>query len=222
MNTQEARPENIEVAPIQSYQIAALAQLHLVAFAEYTNAKLGARYAEGLFQFFTARPERIALCASQDESELIGYAIGAPVGYNKEMTSVLWPTVAWAIATRPMLWFDVRFRTIFKQKLCSILQRRSAVPPASTTLPMPTMSLVGIAVHPLARGRHVGRRLLERFELEVLCRGYTAMQLSVYPENRAARQLYEQLQWMSSGQAIPGRAMVYHKTLIDVVSEGSK
>ncbi len=48
-----------------------------------------------------------------------------------------------------------------------------------------------MAVAPEARGRGIGKRLLETFLADARRRGFRSCRLEVHPDNRVARQLYE-------------------------------
>ena len=52
---------------------------------------------------------------------------------------------------------------------------------------------LGLAVHPAARGRGLGRALTERLHEEARARGAARVRLTVYATNEPARRLYEQL-----------------------------
>jgi ribosomal protein S18 acetylase RimI-like enzyme len=52
---------------------------------------------------------------------------------------------------------------------------------------------LGIAVHPEARGVGAGRLLMEHLHEAARERGATRVRLRVYPDNTAARHLYEEL-----------------------------
>jgi ribosomal-protein-alanine N-acetyltransferase len=52
---------------------------------------------------------------------------------------------------------------------------------------------LGIAVHPASRGRGLGRMLMSFLHDEARRNGASHVRLRVYPNNRAARRLYEQL-----------------------------
>jgi [ribosomal protein S18]-alanine N-acetyltransferase len=51
--------------------------------------------------------------------------------------------------------------------------------------------LTSIAVRPGAKGRGLGRRLLEAAEAQALAKGCTRLRLEVRPSNKAAKRLYE-------------------------------
>jgi ribosomal protein S18 acetylase RimI-like enzyme len=52
---------------------------------------------------------------------------------------------------------------------------------------------LGIAVHPASRGRGLGRMLMSFLHDEARRHGASHVRLRVYPDNHAARRLYEQL-----------------------------
>ena len=78
--------------------------------------------------------------------------------------------------------------------------------------------IYSIAVAPPARGRGIGRRMMQRAENEARKRGCCRMRLEVRMENTTAIRLYESLGF-SDTAVIPGyyqdgaHAMVYRKEL---------
>ncbi|WP_424944097.1 GNAT family N-acetyltransferase [Aliiroseovarius crassostreae] len=62
--------------------------------------------------------------------------------------------------------------------------------------------LLTIAVLPGARGRGLGRSLLQRFEQASAARGAELLFLEVAADNLPARALYQRAEWIESGQRV--------------------
>jgi ribosomal protein S18 acetylase RimI-like enzyme len=64
------------------------------------------------------------------------------------------------------------------------------------------------------QGREIGHSLILTFEESSKQLGFKAMRLSVYPDNIAARSLYEKMNWLPFHQKISCLiAMYYYKLL---------
>lgn len=198
--------------------IPAVARLQQVAFAGYLNARLGERYQEAFIRWFFGDREAIALVALGDDERLLGYVVGAPLGYGAALNrAVLWPALI-GIVTRPWLFLDRRFRRAVRGRLSILLGGNPA--PAGAALqpeiPSPTISLVGIGVQPESRGQGVGLALMTAFEEQATARAARSLRLSVYPDNDAARRLYEKAGWRPTAEPDSNQAMYYYKLLEEV------
>ncbi|HMB93821.1 MAG TPA: GNAT family N-acetyltransferase [Rhodothermales bacterium] len=169
-----------------------VAALHRMAFSGYLNTKLGLPYLRAFLRWFCEGEEAIALCALR-AGEPVGYVVGAPLGYTQALNrSVFVPALA-GILLRPWLIFDGHFR----QTVAGRWQAWRGRDPLDDApdLPMPTFSLVGIAVHPAARGKRIGQQLIDAFEAQARAAGACALRLSVYSDNKAAQRLYTRAGW---------------------------
>jgi len=171
--------------------VSAVTRVHKDAFSGYMNVRLGAYYLRSFLLWFVERPFGVALIAEMNH-EILGYVIGAPVGYNKILIRDLWLIAGCSIAIRPYLLMERRLRRNLSQRLRAIFGRRGSVPDdVAPQLPEPTMALVGIATSNDCRGQGVGTALINAFEEEALQRGMAAYRLSVYRSNMRARRFYE-------------------------------
>jgi ribosomal protein S18 acetylase RimI-like enzyme len=184
--------------------------LHVTAFRGQMSTGLGSSYVRAFMDWFVRSADAIALVAVDEGGAILGYVIGAPAGYNTRMNRALLATGARSLAARPWLLFDRRVRSAVKARLDMIAGRDDRVAP---DLPRPTMSLVGIAVLPAASGRGVGGALMRSFEREALTARMASLQLSVYPENAAARRLYEKCGWRPLGSHSSTGAMYYGRVI---------
>ncbi len=209
---------NVRVGKPAPELIPAIAALQQVAFAGYLNARLGQRYQEAFIRWFVEDRDAIALVALGEEGRLLGYVVGAPLGYAAALNRVvLWPALT-GIITRPWLFLDQRFRQAVRGRLSIFLggDNASAGATHQPELPTPTFSLVGIGVQPESRGQGVGLALINAFEEQAGARGGRSVRLSVYPENDPARRLYEKAGWHAAAEPGRQRAMYYYKSLVEV------
>ena len=195
----EERRGDIVIVPItEGEMLRAVAKLHFEAFAGYLNTYLGMRYVSALLHWFIHADGAIAIAAFDSEQEhVVGYAIGAPLGYNRALNRELIWIVVIQILMRPSLWFDARLWNKVRAKLKSLLMNPQAQH-ARLGLPEPIMSLVAIGVDPSARRKGVGLRLLQAFEAIAAEVGIHSLLLSVYRNNTTARHFYEKCGWQQS------------------------
>lgn len=188
-------------------------EMHLQAFDGYMSTRLGPTYVNALIRWFYNSDKTISLVALDDTGKPAGYVIGAPVGYTVAMNRDIFRHAALATMSRPALLFDQRIlRTAFGR--IKLLAGKQAPKGETPELLEPTMSLVGIGVSPHAQGAGIGRQLVEAFEARSRELGARSMRLSVYPDNPAARRLYEKCGWQAYREpSIPGSTMFYFHTL---------
>ena len=187
----------MRVGPLHAERIRALVPVHLEAFAGFKNARLGLPYAEAFLGWFCTERDGVAICASIEE-RLVGYVVGAPVGYQSRLNRRLGPVVARCLVTRPKLWVDPQIAAAVWSR-ARVLWSHGAPTTATAGLPPPVYALVGIGVAGAARGLGVGEALVRAFEGEVRERGARSVRLSVLRENRPACRLYARCGWAVHG-----------------------
>jgi ribosomal protein S18 acetylase RimI-like enzyme len=198
--------------PLTENHIPSVVDIHSKAFVGYMSTKLGKPYLSHFYRWFSMRTDAISFVA-KDSFHVVGFIVGAPLGYETIMGRNLFWVAAGSILVRPWLLIGKDIRSaIFDRGLIIFGKRprRKEYP----ILPEPTMSLVGIGVSPQDQGLGVGKSLLQAFEKKALEMNMRSMRLSVYPENQVARRLYESIGWQAfSGLVLPGQAMYYSKVL---------
>jgi ribosomal protein S18 acetylase RimI-like enzyme len=189
-----------------------VADLHMVAFQGYTNTLIGMPYVRAFIRWFCETDDAIALCAMDSANTPVGYAIGAHLGYEINLNKkILWPAAS-GILLRPWLVFNPHFRRIVTNKLRSLTKFRNHQNNQVPILPSPTVSLVGIGVHPQYKGKKIAHELITVFESRVLESRAKSMRLSVYSDNIAARKFYEKAGWQIFDNVI-GPFVYYYKIL---------
>lgn len=203
---------DVSVVPMTPEMLSTIAELHLIAFKGYMNTRVGNAYVRSFMNWFMRTKGAVAL-AAVDGQEVLGYVVGIPTESLHAMDVDLLPVGAIGVLLRPWLFFSAPARRTLRTKIKSILNKHLPEP-AEFYLPRPTMELVGIAVSPVARGRKVGSRLVERFETASRELGMRSLKLSVYPDNAPARRLYENSGWspVPGSEASVG-AMTYFRIL---------
>jgi ribosomal protein S18 acetylase RimI-like enzyme len=182
----------VTVRPMTVSLVPAVCSLHLLAAANTPSARLGHRYVVAFMSWFVTAGNTIALVAETEPGHVVGYAIGAPVGYAAALTLHLAWVGATAMIARPWMLFDHRIWATVKARIGFVFSRSAM---NTTGLPGPSMSLVGIAVAPSAEGKGVGFALMKAFEERARTLRMASLRLSVYPENSGARRLYERCGW---------------------------
>jgi ribosomal protein S18 acetylase RimI-like enzyme len=171
-----------------------LASLHLDVFSGYPNALLGRGYAKAFIEWFAQKEEAIAIAALDSDSKIVGYALGAPVGYAHSLNRDLFWVVAVRVLLRPWVFMNMRFWTVLAVRVKSVTGfcQEGA---QRVELPEPVMSLVAIGVDSSKRKQMIGQRLMEAFEDRAHALNMRSLVLSVYESGTAARRFYEKCGW---------------------------
>jgi GNAT superfamily N-acetyltransferase len=190
-----------------------VARLHLNAFAGYLNCSLGRNYIRAFIRWFIVRKDAIVIAAVDHDQEVVGYAIGAPLGYDRILNRELFWVVVAAAVLRPWLFLRPSFCQALRGRLLTLLRRQDASIP-NCELPEPRMSLVAIGVGRSWRRRGIGLLLMQAFTAKARELKMRSLALSVLKEQRFARQFYEKLGWQPCACATEiGVAMIYCLTL---------
>lgn len=206
---------SVKIFQMTGDMVNGVSNVHMQAFKGSMNTRLGKFYVKKVFDWFVKVENGIALVAKKGgaSEEIVGYVIGAPLGYAKAMNRDLFWVAFFNILIRPWLFFNEHFRAIVKSRLKGfmlIFQDRTY----EVALPMPVMSLVGLAVKPSQQGKNIGKELLLAFERRAFESQVGSLRLSVYPGNLSARRVYEKCGWLPiEDQNCPGDAMNYYKIL---------
>jgi ribosomal protein S18 acetylase RimI-like enzyme len=199
------------IVPLTAEMVRAAATVHLAALADSRSALMGERYVGSFVDWFR-QPEHggIALAAIDNRRDVVGYAIGAPLGYPRALSRHLFWTSAAATLTRPWLIFKPQFRNGIADRVRLVLT--GAIPARTDlTLPPPTMTLAAMAVVRAFRRKKIGLRLLEDFEKRAAEMGMRSLRLSTRSDNVAARRLYEGSGWRLLSDS--GELVYYCRTL---------
>ena len=195
------------VRPMRSSDLAATCDIHFEAFAGYLNTRLGVRYVHSFLNWFRQDIEGVAIIAEED-GRIVGYTVGAPVGYGTRMNRGLAVIAALGLMTHPWALFDPRMvRTLFQR--LKLLMKPSRAFKAENYLPQPCMSLVGIGVSPTAQGCGVGSTLMKEFECIARARRMRSLRLSVYAVNTVAITTYSNAGWKERSADTPGMLYFY-------------
>ena len=206
--------DGIVILPLSTEMVPRAAQVHLQTLAATRTAMMGETYVRAFMDWFRLAEGGVALAAVDDSGNVLGYVIGAPLGYAKGLNRDLWWIAAHAVIKRPCLFFRPQFRNGFVDRL-SLLLGNSQVPTAHPDLPFPTMSIVAIGVSKAAQGRKIGMRLMRTFETRAQELNMRSLRLSTRSDNVAACRLYERCGW----QAEPASdGQTYYSKILSVNS----
>jgi ribosomal protein S18 acetylase RimI-like enzyme len=199
-----------------------VAELHLDAFAGHLNVLLGRGYIRAFVKWFIRNKGTIAIAGIDENQKVVGYALGAPIGYSTRLNRDLCWNVAARILTRPRLIFNARFWIILVERIKSLIGLRQD---ASQTLelPGPTMSLVAIGVASSQRRNKIGQRLMSAIEGGARDLQMRSLVLSVYEHATAARRFYEQCGWRPCSRATKkGDVLKYYRLLDECIALSSE
>jgi len=208
------RAEELTVVTIaEGGMLQEVAGLHLEAFAGYLNALLGRGYAKAFIKWFIKKEGTIAIAVIDGQQKVVGYALGAPVGYNRDLNrDLLWEVIV-RIIIRPWVLFDKRFWFVFKARMRNLVGLPQNVRQV-LDLPEPSMSLVAIGVAAYRRRSMIGQRLMRAFEDGAREFRMRSLILSVYENAKGSRRFYEKCGWQPyDGQVSKGGTILYSKVL---------
>lgn len=193
-----------------------VSHVHMQAFNGAMNTRLGKFYVRKFLEWFVRNEGGIALVAiskAGNIDQIVGYAVGAPLGYGKKMNRDLFWIASFNGIIRPWLFLSGQFRETIKARLTAIF-KPSQNPALQVDLPSPAMSLVGLAVMPNYQGKSIGKGLLCAFQERARDLHVRSLRLSVYPENSAARSIYEKCGWLPvQDSGVSGKTIFYYMIL---------
>lgn len=199
----ETEPAPAELRPLNSADLAQVAQVHRAAFPETLLTRLGDDVVQRYYQWqLVDGPHQVAAVGAFSHDRLQGFIVagtfrGAVSGFVRANRGLL----ARRLATRPWLAASAGGR----RRLRSAWRWLRPVPasPARVTGPR-RFGILALAVEPGARGRGLGRLLLEAAERAALEAGTHAMHLTVRHSNLGAIAFYERLGWQKEPPAGDG------------------
>lgn len=201
------------IVPFDKRHVCDVIPIHRDAFAGYMNTRLGDGYVRAFLEWFIDNPACSVALVAEHEGRTAGYVVGCLQQSERTMVRAISPMAARGLVRRPWLVLQGDVRNKVKERL-RLLARRGGEGVQPPPLTEPVMGLIGIGVASCARGHKLGSGLMDAFEAACVARGMGSMFLSVYPDNRAARALYEGHGWQTPpGDPFGGRALYYAKTL---------
>lgn len=200
----------MEIRPMTFYDIDEVVQIHLRAFKGYMNASLGKNYVCKFLNWFITSKISTAFVVT-DENKVIGYVVGATIGYDAELNRELLKTGIYSIITHPKIFFHRHFIETIKVRLKMMINEKKLLIKVNNEPSGKGISLVGIAVDPLFSRKGCGTLLMQSFENSAKNLGYKYMRLSVYDVNEKARILYSKNGWKVL--KIDGAIIYYYKEI---------
>lgn len=188
---------------LQPADLAAVADLHRVAFPDYRSTRLGSRYCCRMLQAYAAHPDSwVAVARSDAGARPIGYLVAAPPEVQRALNRSLRPWAALALASSPRRLGGAR-RAAPPTSARSLspapsLDDGTAGTPEATSVPA-TIRVVLIGTDPSVRGVGVGATLLADFARRAAAAGHEVADLTVAVANRAARLAYARAGWTEVG-----------------------
>ncbi len=154
-------PDDVALGRLEEGHVNDAAAIYLQAFADNVSGKLGPAYARGYLRWFISDPSAIALGMWQNDL-FLGFAVGAPLGYQNMLNRDLAGVVARCLAVRPFLLLDREIIRALRGRLLVQLGRvkATASPPK---VPAPIMCFVGAGLAAASRGLGIGTRLYGGF-----------------------------------------------------------
>jgi ribosomal protein S18 acetylase RimI-like enzyme len=208
------------VIPIEAGEmVREVVKVHREAFGSYLNSFLGGAYIRKFITWFIHKEDAIAIAAVDHNQRVVGYAVGAPVGYGTILNrELVWVAFA-GIALHPWICFRPFFWQTLRARLLTFLQRPSSTL-SCCELPEPRMSLVAIGVAGSWRRRGIGLRLMQTFMAKARELKMRSLTLCVRRDQTAARKFYEKCGWRPcSSVTMKGDVLKYCRPLDQAAEE---
>lgn len=165
---------------------------------------LGASAWRNVLREYLRDPGSILLVAASPDDEIHGYSLATARSVIVQRR---------AIARSPTLWIAAAKGALRQPGAIAPIIRRAAhvIRPArsDSVRPEPSLRLLDIVVASEARGRGLGRALLEETLDAAAAMGYREIGLSVLADNAAGIGLYERSGFLPSGQGIRADGRAY-------------
>ena len=196
---------SVVICPAEKEHLDGIVSCHMAAFPGQFTTLMGRRFLRMSYGYYIDHPEGICFVAlDRNSGRLVGLVKGGKPELRSCFTRRRVPLFLGAILFRAITtsYFRRRlghhFRQAFRKvarKLGMMKSPKAHLPPEDP--PGTWCSLLSICTHPDARGRGVGKALMEAFRADSQRRGYKTMRLSVRNDNDAAIALYEKCGWQA-------------------------
>lgn len=200
---------SVALGPLVAADVRPMARLHRAAFPGFFLSELGEPFLVQLYRGFLADASTVSVVAREPEGALLGAAVGtiAPERFFRRLLRSRWPGFVLASARAAAV------SPAVAPRLVRALRYRGGTSTGSTGGAL----LSSICVDPAARGRGVGRQLIDAWCQQVADRGVGRAYLATDADhNDAVNYFYQANGWIlhESYCTREGRAMsCYMKTL---------
>lgn len=187
--------------PLIASDLPSIAAVHCEAFPGSVLTALGVEAVRRYYEWQLVGPHDIVALGSFAGAELAAFAIGGVFrsslgGFVRRNRAYL----ALRVTTRPWLAAGPVFRSRLAtgMRVGFTRQRARARPAAPAGTPVPagrSFGVLAIATHPAHRRAGHGARLMQHLEDAAIAREFTAMHLTVSPDNDGAVRFYKDLGW---------------------------
>jgi ribosomal protein S18 acetylase RimI-like enzyme len=188
-------PAELRIAPARREDLDALAALHARAFPEAAITAFGHEAVRRYYRWLLEGPHDAAVMLAWRDDQLVGFCAsgwfrGAMRGFLRANRLYL----AGRVLRHPSLLRTelVRDRIALAIRLTWRFARARAT---SEPQDVRRFGVLAIATDPQVRGSGAGRALMQEAEARARREGFSAMTLTVHPDNARGVRFYEQLGW---------------------------
>lgn len=188
-------PNGLELTDVvMKIDINDLCMLHYAAFEGSLNTLAGKKYLYSFFNWFIENSDTIFI-VSKYKGKICGYALGAPIGYEKNINKDLFWVAFTGLVVRPWRLLNKKLILNIYKRLMIILGNSGVKTNVTDELSGKGISLVGIAVSKEFKGSSVASSLILAFEEKSKMLQFDFNRLSVHKENIRAQRFYEKSNW---------------------------
>lgn len=184
-----------KILELNTSHLAQVSKLHRLAFPESALTALGD---SGVYRYYAwqiSGPHRTLNIGFFDDDVLVGFCFSGI--FNGALSGFLRKNILFLllqVITHPGFFISPFFRSRIWIAVHTIFRKRLS----STTIVSiqeQSFGILSVAVLPEARGKLIGKKMMEFVETEAKKLGYCKMHLTVNPKNNQAITFYERLGW---------------------------
>src|SRR5947207_13687101 len=107
----------VDILPMNEQMLARVCDLHMEAFPDVMSTRLGRAYLQAFMAWFVRASNAIALVAVTEHDRIVGYVVGAPLGYTTVLNRELADIAARSMIARHWLLLNLRILGTLKARL---------------------------------------------------------------------------------------------------------
>ena len=118
----------LKICPMTIGRVNVVSHVHIQSFQGSMNTKLGHSYVRKFLDWFVQLETGIALVAilkTEEDEQIVGYVVGAPIDYGKAMNRDLFWVACRNIMIRPWLFLSDQFREAIKSRVVALFKPSS-------------------------------------------------------------------------------------------------
>jgi len=184
----------MKIVKMEIKHVDEVTSVHMDIFKGYLNVMLGKRYNSSFFKWFIDE-DKIHLLGISKTGSIIGYVVGAELGYQKALTRALLPSAVLTVIKKPWFLVNKKVLKVIGKRLKLLIYLKKRARQDSGSNKKKTISLVSIGVADPDNNTGMAALLENEFVKQARNMGFDFARLSVYLDNDRAIGFYRKKGW---------------------------